>query len=54
MECIVNCPCCNNKIKVQIGDDGEISIISLIEIKTNNLDFGTIEIDYKEGGDNDG
>ena len=31
MEYILNCPCCNNKIKVQIGDDGEITIVSFIE-----------------------
>lgn len=52
MEYITNCPCCGNKIKIQIGDDGEISVISLIEIKIDNLDFGIV--DYKEGGDKNG
>lgn len=52
MEYIINCPCCGNKIKIQIGDDGEISVISLIEIKIDNLDFGIV--DYKEGGDKNG
>ena len=51
MEHEVNCPCCNNKIKIQIGDDGEISVISLIDeielnelqiiLNTNGIEFGS-------------
>ncbi len=56
MEYEVNCPCCNNKIKIQIGDDGEISVISLIETKSvfKDLDFGVLNIDCEKGGDNNG
>lgn len=31
MEYEIKCPCCNNKIKIQIGDNGEISVVSFID-----------------------
>ena len=54
MEYEIKCPCCNNKIKIQIGDDGEISVVSLIEIKDlDKLQELLIErgIEFGQGGE---